>query len=802
MEAVYIKVPAVYKKIKDAENEKRVIYISGAVGYGKTAAVEYYYRRKSYLLLSGVEGYLDEMPNPQNLKAEVVIFDDTSWLTDEKSKKYIIDMISREEKQIIIIGRSRIPSWLRVVSMEKHFIFADERDLTWSKKEAAKLFEIRGIQTAKEEFDQVVKMCMGHPLAYIYTAYRMESGIHYSESITAEVWLDLYHYFDHACYEKWDNEMREVLLALCQYDTFTVEMAEMISGNNQVPVLFERAMNVGTFLEKKDAENYVYRYALREYFKWKQAIIYTKKQMRENYERAALYYEIHDQIEQALKYYNLGENQEKISNLLIKNAEKHPGTGHFFETREYYYSLPEETILASPVLISGMCMLYSITLQPEKSREWYEKLQEFERNCEKGNPKKKEAGIRLAYLDIALPHSGIHGIIEIFKKTAFLCMNKNIKLPEFSVTSNLPSIMNGGLDFCEWTRNDKELAVLLKKPIELVLGKHGVGLINIALAESGFEKGTMETYDIITRLNTGYMMSDAGGKIEMCFAATGLLCKEHMAQGQTVIAEKLIRSFREKVVREGANQILPNLDTMIMWIKLMKGDVEVATRWMETAPEENIAFCILDRYKYINKVRCHIALGQPEAAINLVERLNVYFIEYDRHYLWMENQILKAVILYRMHNEGWKSVLAEVLKKGERYHFIRVFAQEGIALKELLDQIEEEMQSAVENEDVLEDPLKEVDGSYLKEVKEAINKMAIYYPNYLKEKKLLEEPLTEMEESILRLLCEGISSAEICNLFCITTSGLKFHNRNIYRKLGVKSRREAEREAARLGLDR
>lgn len=72
-------------------------------------------------------------------------------------------------------------------------------------------------------------------------------------------------------------------------------------------------------------------------------------------------------------------------------------------------------------------------------------------------------------------------------------MNKNIRLPEFSVTSSLPSIMNGGLDFCEWSKNDKELSVLMKKPIEVVLGKYGAGLINIALAESGFEKGTMDT---------------------------------------------------------------------------------------------------------------------------------------------------------------------------------------------------------------------------------------------------------------------------------------------------------------------
>ena len=49
-------------------------------------------------------------------------------------------------------------------------------------------------------------------------------------------------------------------------------------------------------------------------------------------------------------------------------------------------------------------------------------------------------------------------------------------------------MMNGGKDFCEWSRKDRELAVSLGKIIEFVLGKYGKGLVPLALAESYLEK--------------------------------------------------------------------------------------------------------------------------------------------------------------------------------------------------------------------------------------------------------------------------------------------------------------------------
>lgn len=50
---------------------------------------------------------------------------------------------------------------------------------------------------------------------------------------------------------------------------------------------------------------------------------------------------------------------------------------------------------------------------------------------------------------------------------------KEVTLPSFSVTSALPSIMNGGKDFSAWSKKDDLLYKTLRLPVEAVLGRDG-----------------------------------------------------------------------------------------------------------------------------------------------------------------------------------------------------------------------------------------------------------------------------------------------------------------------------------------
>ena len=78
--------------------------------------------------------------------------------------------------------------------------------------------------------------------------------------------------------------------------------------------------------------------------------------------------------------------------------------------------------------------------------------------------------------------------------------------------------MNGGKDFCHWSKYDRELAVSAGKLVAGILGRYGKGLVNVALGESLYEKGG-DTYEVLSLLTRGEMETLGGGMAEIAFAA-------------------------------------------------------------------------------------------------------------------------------------------------------------------------------------------------------------------------------------------------------------------------------------------
>ena len=92
---------------------------------------------------------------------------------------------------------------------------------------------------------------------------------------------------------------------------------------------------------------------------------------------AAVYYELQGQDLMALELYERCGSKSGIRNLLIRNAKQHPGNGHYFEMRRFYFQLEESEIEKNVLLMGGMSMLYSMVMDIEKSEYWYQKLSEL-----------------------------------------------------------------------------------------------------------------------------------------------------------------------------------------------------------------------------------------------------------------------------------------------------------------------------------------------------------------------------------------------------------------------------------------
>lgn len=218
---------------------------------------------------------------------------------------------------------------------------------------------------------------------------------------------------------------------------------------------------------------------VREYFLSKQERMLSESEIYNIYHNAGLYYELRMDLKNAMKYYSKCGDEDKVRDLLVRNSNLHPGNASYLEVEEYYRAFPKERVLENPDLMCGMCMLCSLSLQVEESEYWYKALSEYCKNLKKTDREYKYIKGRLYWLDISLPHRGSVNVESLLVSGMNKLKNKEFSVQEISVTSNLPSVLNGGKDFSIWVTRANVLYPIMKLALPIVLGKGGEGLPEI-----------------------------------------------------------------------------------------------------------------------------------------------------------------------------------------------------------------------------------------------------------------------------------------------------------------------------------
>jgi ATP-dependent transcriptional regulator, malT-like, luxR family len=773
-------------KLRKAYTEKQPVYIYGMVGYGKTALVEQFLEKKKYI-------YFDAATSPlaclETLHAQsILVVDNLQFLEDMFVKERLLELIRQPDLWLIFISRSKCPGWLLSAYLKyRNFCTITETDLALSEDEIRKYLKERRIgECGPDDIRFIESYCRGHGLAIrllcdqaLIEGRSGEGQDVFDADLFERSRLVFWDYVDREVYQKWDEELIDFIMKVSIVQEFTLELATEISGSARARYYLEEAMSIGNFVTiEKDTyrleESVVQSMERRRYLKM------TQEQIYELYYNAGLYYRMHGQVMQALEMFQKCRHVGQISEILIENAKYNPSITYIYELRKYYLEMDETAVKGRVELIAGLCMIQSLRLDVEKSEYWYSVLQEKERMAE--GKTKRLAKSYLAYLDIALPHRGSSNIADLIKKSAALLMNREISLPEFSITSNAPTMMNGGKDFCEWSRRDKELANTLGKIIPLALGKAGEGLVELALAESSFEKG-LDDYEVMRLIAKGQMKADAAGRLEQSYVGAGLMARLHLYNGHPEDARELLVSFRERAAAEEKQKIVWNIENMLCQIAMYTEQKTEVDAWLLQAPDENQEFYCMERYRYLTKVHIYLAMKRYDAANALLQKLLYYARIYGRTYIQMECELLD-VLLQKELGLPWEDHFQKLLSWAESYGFTRVISQEAGMVYRLLK---------VKNWAFR-------DNSYKKRLFAETEKMAKQYPGYMSFQGKLEEPIEDKALQILKLQALGCSNEVIAEELHISVSTVKYHCRENYRKLGVNGKAAAIAEARKRRL--
>ena len=733
---------SVQKRFDSFMAHGRVLFFSAPCGFGKTVLADALLRGRNVLRQSAADPDCVIPPSAQDW--DILLIDDLQFMQEEAGQQALCELIrSSPERHFVLLSRGVPPGCLTAFQYTGLMTVLEADDLLFDAGDVRRLFQLSGVNVTDSEIDGILKESVGYPLGVAITARCMSPDKPWTPELVARVYHEVFLYFETAIYRRFDLPVRRFLLELAPFESFDLEMARMVSGDPRAGERLDWILRYTTMLRYDDCQRFHFWSGFRAFLLWEMEREYTEEKRKALISRGGLYYELKEDYAHALECYTSGGDHSKVSELLVRNAELHPGMGHYAEMEKYYRSLPEAEILASPSLMQGMSMLCALVMDYEGSERWYGELQKFVEHCGRQDAAGKQARGRLAWLDISLPQRGVKGLTETIPAVFRLLTNKEVALPSFSVTSALPSIMNGGKDFSEWSKKDDRLYKTLRLPVEAVLGRDSVCLADCAIAESKFEKGEDVAGRMLSLLPQMNEVRNHGTS-DMEFAVSGLLARSQLANGQPTDARRTIMVLRECFAERDLTRFLPNMDAMLCRIDMHTGDLDAADAWYrEKAPCEPTHLNVMRRYRYLTQAMVEIMQNRPDAALLTLSPMEPYIQNCARIIDGIHLNVLTAIALRRKKDERWRERLTAALDAAAEYRFIRTVSVYGTAVLPLLGALEWDG-----------------DKKWYKQLMAAVRMQAAFYPHFLEPRLAPGEELTPTELQILHLICADKSQPD------------------------------------------
>jgi LuxR family maltose regulon positive regulatory protein len=268
-----------------------------------------------------------------------------------------------------------------------------------------------------------------------------------------------------------------------------------------------------------------------------------------------------------------------------------------------------------------------------------------------------------------------------------------------------------------------------------------------------------------------------------------VLLSQRDLDGAQEIVQKVAMLTREFTVPAWLTNMKANWQARI-WLE--RGETGTASQWIAER-DIDLAKTIegidyLQLFDYIMFARILIAENQIPEATSLLKRLAELAEEGGRTTSLIEILNLQALA----YQAGGKTNLAmdplkRALNIGEPHGFIRIFVDEGQAIKDLLHE-------------ALSQDIAARYAALLLKAFPAAGKIQSEPHYIISPEPALIEPLSDREIEVLQLIAQGLTNPEIASRLYISLNTVKVHTRNIYGKLGVNNRTQAGARARALGI--
>lgn len=253
---------------------------------------------------------IDMLEEIQTDESVVLVLDDLHFVnnTDIYNLLYQVAIAHIPWLKIVVLSRSYPPLPLEEMELKQTLYTIGHQELAFTKSETEEYFSLVSFTAPQEIKDQIFDISSGwiSSIFLLATQYLVTGGLNDSSSIN-----DM---FESSLFSQYTEKERELLLQLALLDSFSIEMVDYIFNDTEMSKLLLTLYRSNAFIFHDQSRNYFFHQMFRDFLlSYRTAYSpYTGTFL----ERIAQWYSMNGKPEQAISYWMMIGNREKILDTL------------------------------------------------------------------------------------------------------------------------------------------------------------------------------------------------------------------------------------------------------------------------------------------------------------------------------------------------------------------------------------------------------------------------------------------------------------------------------------------------------
>ena len=771
---------AFVQKLQKALESCTYVFISAHTGWGKTSVVETLLENQPHTYVSLWDR--DALKQASEDATGVIVLDDFHGIYDYKDGAAAALALLRTlppDTRCILLSRADPPEWLLPFMETGQMEHMPHSDLALDLGELRELLEcMEFFVPAPDVLENVWELTQGNPSLVLAMGMYLSEENPLSPEVISKAREMFFPFLDRQLFRYWDPMEKRLLLLTSFFDSFTVDMARILTGNPDVEQVIERLRQTGSFLAW-DGTVYRCRFPLmRRYLQARVSHVYrTQEDLRGIYDTLSLCCQLRGDYDGAVSYSIQAKNRTRTTELLTAYIRNHPREG-IRALRTAFREIEENDRETIPELLCGMSIINSQDGLTEESERCLVKLEQYGDRVYGGGKTSRTARCFTAYALLHLPHrtnaqraQALDWIVD-GQKHGELC------LPELSITDGQPSVFRGLWDLSDWpVEEHPQFESLMVQQY----GTAAADILRLVGAERSYERGEYR-WEQVAELVSIQMNMQNMDQLGLTFATSALAIRVVCTQAEFPLAVNISSMIQDRIREDGPAALLPSADAMMCRVSLLEDGV-YANAWYEERKEERLPVTVENRYLCLTMARCCIQHQEYQKAYDLMGRLLGPLRAQGRVLDVIEALLLSAICRRRMGiwEDTWRPLLIEAMEIAQPYGYTALFAELGVALFPLLREI-----SWPEHQE------------FLAQLRQAVWQQVQRYPGYLTpfnggtayHPSLPADLLDEQETMLFCSICMRQTNEQIRESLGISGRQLTRLTSSLYAKLGTKSRKQ------------